>query len=308
MVEQGCLASLDGLIWLRTGHQVALKFKQHQSNISRNSRKCANIFGISLKRQAAEWHVIGDQRLLTLERRVHQHVRFQTGKDLRLDAQHWSGPQLLTPAPTGWILGNLNFLEYQRPEQLLRERIIDAWLASYPDTPDQDPDLATIRLSKMPMHLVVPATHPLLELGDAVTFADVDRYPLLPLPEKAFPKFQGILQAIGLDPHSSRSKRIATANSANQRRIEDFMVGFASPQTLPLFGEDMRILPLKLPVEVGDALVVRREFSEFPQIQGLIDLLRTRLQERAKTTPNLWVLEGVRDEAGLPALGNLSPV
>jgi hypothetical protein len=88
-----------------------------------------------LKRQAAEWQVIGDQRLLSLQRRVHQHVRFQSSQPLRLDAQHWSGPQLLTPAPTGWILGNLNFLEYQRPEQLLRERIIDAWLASYADTP-----------------------------------------------------------------------------------------------------------------------------------------------------------------------------
>jgi hypothetical protein len=158
------------------------------------------------------------------------------------------------------------------------------------------------------MHLVVPAEHPLLELGDAVTFDDVARYPLLPLPEQAFPKFQRILQAIGLDPESSRSKRVATANLASPQRIEELMVGFSSPQTLPLFGANIRILPLNLPVEVGDALVVRREFSEFPQIQGLIDLLRNRLSERAKITPNLWVLEGVRDEVPLPALGRLSQV
>jgi hypothetical protein len=318
MVEQGCLASLDGLIWLRTGHQVAAKFNQHQTTVSRNSRKCAKIFGISLERQAAEWQVIGDQKLLALQRKVHQHVRFQSNQPLRLDAQHWSGPLLCAPAPTGWILGNLNFLEYQRPEQLLRKRIIDAWLTSYPDTPDQDPDLATIRLSTMPMYLVVQAGHPLLALGDAVSFADVARYPLLPLPEQAFPKFQRMLKAMGLDPDPSTSEPLAADNVACQERIEDLMVGFSSPQTLPLFGEEIRILPLNLPIEVGDALVVRREFSEFPQIQALIDLLRNRLTELAKTTPDLCVLEagqdeavqdeGVQDEVVPVALGRLSQV
>jgi len=305
MVEQGCLASMDGLIWLRTGHQVAAKFNQHQTTVSRNSRKCAKIFGISLERQAAEWQVIGDQKLLTLQRKVHQHLRFQSGQSLRLDAQHWSGPLLCTPAPKGWILGNLNFLDYQRPEQLLRERIIDAWLASYPDTPDQDPDLASIRLSTMPMHLVVQAGHPLLALGDAVSFADVARYPLLPLPEQTFPKFQRILKAIGLDPDPSRLEYLAAANLPGKERIEELVVGFSSPQTLPLYGEDIRILPLSLPIEVGDALVVRREFCEFPQIQGLIDLLRNRLSELAKTTPDLCVLEGARDQAAIPAIHSL---
>jgi len=124
---------MDGLIWLRTGHQVAAKFNHHQTTVSRNSRKCAKAFGISLERVHSEWQVIGDRRLLNLERRVHQHMRFKSGNSLRLDAQHWSGSLLGPPPPSGWILGNLNFQEYQRPLQLMQERIIDAWITSYPD-------------------------------------------------------------------------------------------------------------------------------------------------------------------------------
>ena len=55
VVELDWLAALDGLIWLRTGHQVEVRFQIGQSNVSRLSRKCANIFGLSLARRGAEW-------------------------------------------------------------------------------------------------------------------------------------------------------------------------------------------------------------------------------------------------------------
>lgn len=292
MVQQDCLASMDGLIWLRTGHHVASKFNQHQTTVSRNSRKCAKAFEISLERVSSEWQVIGDQKLLNLERKVHQYVRFKSGDFLRLDAQHWSGSLLGTPPPSGWILGNLNFLEYQRPLQLMQERIIDAWITSYPDAPSNDPDLATIHLSKMPMVLVVNAGHPLLELGGAVTFKDVSRYPLLPLPDHAFPKFEQTLRACGLSLDPSQSNRQSHQTCAGEGPIEDLMVGFSTPLTLPIYGESCEVLPLKLPIEAGDALVVRREFTHYPQIQRLTDYLRNRLTELALTTPDLTVLTG----------------
>lgn len=294
MIDQACLASLDGLLWLRTGHNVASKFNQHQTTVSRNSRKCAHVFDISLERINAEWHVIGNQNLLNLERRVHQHVRF-SGDDnnlLRLDAQHWSGPLLCTPPPAGWIAGNLNFLEYHRPLQLLKERIIDAWVASYPDVPEDNPELTAIRLSKMPMYLVVKAGHPLLELGNALTFAAVARYPLLPLPDSAFPKFQQVLIDCGLSTHASTSACQTKTIASSQVTIEDLVVGFASPLSLPLYGDSFRILPLRLPIEVGDAVVVRREFAQFDQIQRLSDFLRNRLSALASTRAELCVLDG----------------
>ena len=308
MVEQDCLASMDGLIWLRTGHQVAAKFNHHQTTVSRNSRKCAKAFGISLERVHSEWQVIGDRRLLNLERRVHQHMRFKSGNSLRLDAQHWSGSLLGPPPPSGWILGNLNFQEYQRPLQLMQERIIDAWITSYPDAPSHDPDLATIRLSKMPMLLVVYAGHPLLELGEAVRFQDVSRYPLLPLPDHAYPKFEQTLKACGLSLDPSQSERPSHGTCASQGPIEDLMVGFATPLTLPLYGESCQALPLRLPIEVGDALVVRREFTHYPQIQGLAGYLRNRLTELALTTPDLTVLTGNCTETAVVNASNLDPL
>jgi hypothetical protein len=308
MVDQDCLASMDGLIWLRTGHHVASKFNQHQTTVSRNSRKCARAFEISLERVNSEWQVIGDLKLLNLERRVHQYVRFKSGDFLRLDAQHWSGSLLGTSPPSGWILGNLNFLEYRRPLQLMQERIIDAWITSYPDAPGNDPDLATIQLSKMPMVLVVKAGHPLLDLGDAVTFQDVSRYPLLPLPDHAFPKFEQTLRACGLSLDPSQSDRISNATRAGKGSIEDLMVGFSTPLTLPLYGEDCQVLPLRLPIEVGDALVVRREFAHYPQIQWLADYLQNRLTELALTTPELTVLTGNCTEIAVDNPSNLDPL
>lgn len=308
MVEQDCLASMDGLIWLRTGHQVATKFNQHQTTVSRNSRKCAKAFKVFLERLNSEWQVVGDLKLLNLERRVHQYVRFHNGDSLRLDAQHWSGSLLGTPPPSGWILGNLNFLEYQRPLQLIQERIIDAWISSYPDTPSNDPGLATIHLSKMPMLLVVNAGHPLLELGDAVTFQDVSRYPLLPLPDHGFPKFEQTLRACGLSLDPSQSDRQSHGTGAGPGPIEDLMVGFSTPLTLPLYGESCQVLPLRLPIEVGDALVVRREWTHYPQIQRLTDYLLNRLTELALTTPDLTVLTGHGTETAVNNANTLDPL
>ena len=167
MVELDWLAALDGLIWLRTGHQVEARLQIGQSSVSRLSRRCADVFGLSLARRGSEWHLDGDTTLLNLERRVHQAVRWTNGGPLRLEAQHWSGPLLCEPAPAGWIAGCFHFYEYEKPLQLLREGVIDAWIASYPDVPAAtDPTIACIGLSRMPIWLVVDQSHPLLELGE----------------------------------------------------------------------------------------------------------------------------------------------
>lgn len=183
MVRVELLEALDALIWLRTGHQVASRFNINQSSASRNSKKCAQEFLVSLVRRNSEWSVEGDPTLLNLERYVHQVSRWRDNKPLRLEAQHWSAPLLCTPTPSGWIAGNFNFLEYDRPLQLLKERIIDAWIASYPDAiNDDDTEFTAIRLSRMPLQMVVMKGHPLLELGNQITFDDIAKFPSLPLP------------------------------------------------------------------------------------------------------------------------------
>jgi hypothetical protein len=301
VVELDWLAALDGLIWLRTGHQVEAKLGIGQSSVSRLSRKCAEIFGLSLARCGSEWNFKGDTTLLNLERRVHQAVRWSRGRPLRLEAQHWSGPLLCEPAPAGWIAGCFHFHEYERPLQLLREGVIDAWVASYPDVPAAtDPTIACIGFSRMPIWLVVDQSHPLLELGEQVTFADVADYPCMPLPDGAFPKFQAVLAACGLW-NGGTEERIRNPAWFGQVNSEDLLVGFATPLSLLLSGDGCRVLPLELPLEVGDALLVPRQYERAPQTLQLLAELRSRLESIAGAAPELVVLDGFEHPSATPS-------
>ena len=68
------------------------------------------------------------------------------------------------------------------------------------------------------------------------------------------------------------------------RDIEDLMVGFSTPLTLPMYGDSPMARPLQVPVEVGDALVVAREWANSPQTRNLVSLLLGRLETLAKSS------------------------
>lgn len=282
VVEVDCLAALDCLQWLRTGSRAAEILGCSQSGISRSARKCERIFGISLKKQAAEWRLKGDDTLIQAERRVHQQHRWSSGASLRLETQHWQRDTYGSLPLAGWIKGNMNYLEYQQPQALIQERIIDAWLCSAPDAPT-DTELATIPLCSMPSLLTVKHDHPLAALGDAITLEDVRAYPLLPLPKGAFPVFESMLEAQGLT-------LLRTAESARPgEAIEDLLVGIASPLTLDLYGPETIALPIRLPMTVGDVLVVKREYADHPRTRALATELLSHLRRLAETRPNLVV-------------------
>ena len=175
-------------------------------------------------------------------------------------------PLFCLPAPAGWITGNFDFLDYQRPIELLRKGIIDAWVASYPDIPDKDDDeVGSILLNRMPMYLVVSEGHPLLQLGDAMTMADVAEYPSLPLPEGAFPKFQAIASACGIWNNEAKLTRFNREYWYGRMDDDDLLVGYATPLTFGFLQKTKVILPVRLPITVGDALLVRRPFLEAPR-------------------------------------------
>jgi len=288
VVEVELLEALDGLIWLRTGHKVASRFNLNQSTVSRNSRRCAQKFFVSLVRRHSEWYIDGDPALLNLERRVHQVSRWRENKLLRLEAQHWSAPLLSSPVPSGWIAGNLNYMEYDRPLQLLRERVIDGWLTSYPDAlGGEDQDFTAICLSKMHMLLVVKEGHPLLELGAQMTFDDVAAFPILPHPSGSFPRFQKVLEQCGLWRNPALP---AEGDWRGRSDVEDLMVGFSTPLALPTYGDCYKALPLQIPVVVGDALVVAREWANSAQTLDLVSLLRRRLETLAAASSGIEVL------------------
>ena len=286
MVTLESLAALDHLLWLRTGSRAAAVLSCNQSTVSRHAKSCEAIFGIALHKRRAEWRVMGDQGLLLAERRVHQLYRWQRGLPLRLEAQHWLSDHVEALDPRGWVQGNLNYLEYEQPLYLLKQRIIDAWLCSSPDQP-RDPELRGLQLCSMPPYLVVKRSHPLLRLP-ALSIGDVRAYPLLPLPRNAFPVFQGMLDSLGLGAAVPAEGGL---DQAGDQPVEDLMVGIASPLTLGLYGPDWVVLPLQLPLRVGEVLMVRSEFADHPRTRQLVAMLLQRLAVLSRGCADVELLQ-----------------
>ena len=75
LVDLDALTALDALQWLRTSEEVSKRFGLTQTTVSRQSRKCLDLFGLDLQRIEGEWNTVGDATILALERCVHQVAR-----------------------------------------------------------------------------------------------------------------------------------------------------------------------------------------------------------------------------------------
>lgn len=147
MVSLDLLSSFDGMIWLQSGKKVGEIFEQHQTTISRNQKKCAQVFGIKLQKIGNHWRPQGDSLLLQLERMVHQTARFQGKSSLRLDANRWLDHSLLNPPPSGWIVSSAKNLSDSHSLECLEQRIVDAWLCPFKALPLEANRLIEIKLS-----------------------------------------------------------------------------------------------------------------------------------------------------------------
>jgi DNA-binding transcriptional LysR family regulator len=281
VVSIDSLACLDYLIWLRSGSAAAARLGLTQPTVSRNVSRVSEIFAIELVKPNGEWELNGDTTLLNLERSVHQRYRWFRQLPLRIEAQYYSGPLFCDGLLSGWHVGNFDFLEVHTPLKHLREGVIDAWIGCYPDVPDDDDnDLTCFHLTRLPVRLVVAQDHPLLELGEAITLEDVKRYPSLALPDHAFPRVQEILQGLGLWNLPLNLQRY---RDNWQNKIQSGLtVGYATSFTLHLFRSPQVVLPLQIPLEVGDTLIVRRDYADHPRLIGLRDNLKAKSLELAK--------------------------
>ena len=289
MIDQDSLAALDGLLWLRSGEAAAERLGLSQSSVSRQARRCLRLFEIDVKKLEGEWDLIGDAPLLAAERRVHQVARWRGHRPLRLEGTYWSGPLLCEPVPQGWMLGLCNIVGVPRNLALLRERVVDVWLAGLPDLPDpDDPALTSISLCHMPVHCLVQPGHPLLQ-RQSVSFEDLRPYPSLALPAGAYPQVEAALKAVGLWSSPVRMRRY-------ERRLwegkteQELTIGYGTALSLRLLGPAMQQLPLQLPIHSGEALVVRREFASMPPFQQLASTLHQRLSQLARQLAEITML------------------
>jgi DNA-binding transcriptional LysR family regulator len=180
------------------------------------------------------------------------------------------------------MVGNFDYLEIHTPLRHLRSGVIDAWIGCYPDVPEpEDPEFACFHLTRLPASLVVRADHPLLALGAAISLEDVKRYPSLALADGAFPRVQARLQELGLWNLPQQGSR-CTRQRWERLVDADLVVGYASAFTLHLFEAPQVILPVPLGLEVGDSLVVRREYADHSRLLAVLEHLRQRAAELAR--------------------------
>lgn len=287
MLSLDKLDALDLTIWLGSGEQAALRLHISQSNVSRRLNSVLSQLELKLLRQEQEWQLHGPPQrleLLALERQVHQAARWQDLAPRRLEGTYWSGPLLATPEPDGWMGGLHTIVGVQRPQWLLRERLIDAWIGAGPDWPAaDDPDLATLHLCRTPVHLVVAADHPLAQqaaAGQPLDWDDVAAYPSLALPPGAYPAVEVALRRLGLWNTPMRMNRYRRERWEG-RSEADLVVGYATVLSEQIAGQLVH-LPLALPFSSGEALVVHRQWAEHRHTRDLWELLHTRLRPWAE--------------------------
>ena len=290
MVDLDALTALDALQWLRTGEEVCRRFAISPPTVSRQSRKCLDLFGLDLQRINGEWHTVGDDSILVLERRLHQTARWMGYRPLRLEATYWSGPLLCTPTPERWILGLSNIVGMPRNLQLVRDRIVDVCISGLPDVPaDDDLELTSIALSSMPVFFVVQPNHPLIGKS-GLSWLDIAQFPTLALPANSYPKVEESLKAIGLWNDCVRMSRYRREAWEGKSEAE-LTIGYGTHLSMEVSGGNLVRLPLNLPFASGEVMIVRREFSAHLELLSLRDLILSRLKNFAELFPDIVLLQ-----------------
>ncbi|MEB3265768.1 MAG: LysR substrate-binding domain-containing protein [Cyanobacteriota bacterium] len=275
-------------MWLRSGQRAATLNHCNQSTISRRLTRATQVFGVQLVREGAEWQAVGGDLLLGLEREVHQLARFLGELPLRLEIGPTLAPLMASPLPPGWICGALDHLGVNRPLDLLRSRIIDAWITDagrdLQALGDGCDDLVVLPLLRYPVHLAVAPHHPLAGVG-SVTMADLRRFPLPGFSSRCYPWVGPVLEQLGL---GSSQRQIPVYDPADWQGLS------ADGVTLAYFSPFCRsrpapLVPLDHPplfTNLG-ALVCRADLTSQAALHELHALLCCRMQRLLPQLPGV---------------------
>ena len=280
------LASLDFVLWHRTGQLAARAMGCNQSTVSRRLARCLAVFELPMTRRYGEWEVPASP-LLRLERELHQLCRIRGHHPLRLEACPLAGPKLLHPLPEGWVGGCWDHIGVDRPRELLRDRVIDAWLCDA--TEDLPPgaigsELVLQPLWHSPVQLHAASGHPLAE-ERGLTYDDLRRFPCLDIPALGYLRSRALLQARGLGDCPTNLQRYDPASwegrSADLATLLCFtpLNRLASPGLVPLDVES--------PFGNGGGLICHRELVDHPSLTALLATLRLRLARLAPAAREL---------------------
>lgn len=275
MVTQEQLEALDLLLWLGSGPRAARRLGCNQSSVSRRIQGCLDVLALKLRRVGGRHMLRGRLDYLALERHLHQRVRLDRHENLRLEATHCSSHLLHQPPLEGWILGSFDHHGVSRMHALLRDRIVDVWLSSDRfDLPaHDDPELATIPVSRWPAVLLASSTHP---LAGAVGIApsDLDRFPVLELPEAIYPRMAQAVARLGFGASQLRLARY-DRGSWNEQTADQVTLAFGS--CLSALGSGQIRIDWDSGLESGETLVLRRDLADHGAVASLLRQLLPRL-------------------------------
>lgn len=275
MVGPEELQAFDLLLWLGSGREVALRCGRSQPTISRYAHRVADVMDLKMHKKDGQWRISGEAKLLQIERQIHQINRFLGREPLRVEAAAVTGPQLLRPCPCGWICGRHNQINLPHSLQLLRDRVIDAWITtSSIDLPSQNLEgLHVFELYRYPIWLVAHPQHPLRHERGIGT-EDLQRFPSVGLRGGWYPITQQHLRARGLWSQPQRLQRY-NRRQWEGRSADGITLAYASPPMLAL-DPALQRLDHDLGFENGTALVVHRDHLDSAPVDLLLAELRRR--------------------------------
>lgn len=280
------LDAFDLLIWLGRGVDAAQRLGCNQSTVSRRSNQCLQVFDLRLHRDEEGQACTRRHPLLTLEREVHQLHRLRTGERLRIESSLLAAPLLAPGLPTGWIAGHLNGLGWQRPMQLLEQRICDVWLTAMgQELPKHTlASMLCIPLLRTPLQMAAEAHHPLLRQGTLQT-SDLTGFPrlaprraLYPCTEEQLGPWRHRTAPMSLEEATRyQASKAGGARTSTSALTLHYGTAFSfAHQTL------LQVLPLELGVQTQLSLIVRRDVVNNAPIEQLIETLQQRALEAAQ--------------------------
>ena len=273
------LDALDLLIWLGRGSDAAERLGCNQSTVSRRTNHCLQVFDLRLHRDADGEPCTRSHDLLRLEREVHQLHRLGQGRNLRIDASLLAAPLLRGSVPSGWIVGHLDGLGWQRPVELLQERVLDVWITAMAQElePEALDGMCCLPLLTTPLLLASSKDHPLQGQGQ-LQHGDLDGMPRLAPRPGSYPRTEIMLGA-----WRRGNPPLPLETGARRRLPQNELLLERSPLLLH-YGTAFSLarqsglcpLPLDLGVQTQLSLVIRHDVSAQAAIAQLIETLQQR--------------------------------
>jgi DNA-binding transcriptional LysR family regulator len=288
MISLQELESFDWLQWLGTGELAARQLCCNQATVSRHAQHVQKILGVRLERHSdGSYGPTGNNRLLRLERQVHQLARTLGRRPMRLHLMTGKG-YLTRGLPQGWCCNPPSRLEAQVDgAALLADYVLDACIMQRPQVAGLDPQsFCAIELFSSPLYLVLNGSHTLshdkgITAADLASSTQLIHLNGLPLATRqATEQLHARLLGEQMLVAAQSEKAEDLSNPPIQAKI--YYV-----HALGLGQQDHVPIDFDVNYTTRDYVVFLRENMETPGIQLLLDELRSSLQATAARLPQL---------------------